>query len=162
MAVDHKLPGWGMWGRWVLPSAAQAHAAIARDIIYLRHYRMGDAAALDTLFAKEPSLREVVKNQERPTSEDLRAIEERLLFVIHTLAELRTQLQPSLELYWKQHREVDQMQAIYNAALRRARVAVIAWNRGHQRLAAGITTPAQIDLIGIARGAGGGAANVIR
>ncbi len=54
------------------------------------------------------------------------------------------------------------MEVTYNAALRRARVAIIAWDRGHQRLAAGITTPAQIDLIGIARGAGGGAVKVIR
>ncbi|MCH7548363.1 MAG: hypothetical protein IH969_02305 [Candidatus Krumholzibacteriota bacterium] len=139
----------------------KAHAAIARDIIYLRHYRMGDAAALDTLFAKEPSLREVVKNQEQPTPEDLRAIEERLLFIIRSLAELRVHLQPALELYWKQHREVDQMQTTYSAALRRARVAVIAWDRGHQRLAAGITEPAEIDLIGIARSASGAAKKAI-
>ncbi len=131
----------------------KAHAATARNIIYLRHYRMGDAAAIDTLFAKEPSLREVVKNEERPTPEDLRAIEERLLFIVRSLSELHAHLQPALELYWQQHREVDEMEVTYNAALRRARVAIIAWDRGHQRLAAGVTEPAKINIMGLARAA---------
>ncbi|MCZ6617121.1 MAG: hypothetical protein O7E57_03230 [Gammaproteobacteria bacterium] len=45
------------------------------------------------------------------------------------------------------------MEKTYNATLRTARVAIIAWDRGHQRLAAGVTEPAEIDLIGIARDA---------
>lgn len=42
------------------------------------------------------------------------------------------------------------------AALRAGRVAIIAWARARDRLAAGVTDPAEIDVLGIARKAAGG------
>jgi hypothetical protein len=45
--------------------------------------------------------------------------------------------------------------ANFNTALRQARVAIIAWSRAHQRLASGITDPAEIDIFGIAKKAAG-------
>lgn len=137
-----------------------AQVATMQNIVYLGNYRMGDTAALDTLFAREPSLREVVESTTRITPEDMRAIEDRLLFKLRALSELRTQLKPDMELYWQQNRELDEITEEFNGALRKARVAIIAWSRGHQRLAAGVTEPAKIDLLGIARKAAGQASPV--
>ena len=58
----------------------------------------------------------------------------------------------------QQQRELDEMANAYNAALRQATVAVVAWARAHKRLASGVTDPAQINLLGIA-GRAAGAAN---
>lgn len=40
---------------------------------------------------------------------------------------------------------------------RRLNLAIVAWSRAHQRMAAGITDPAQIDIFGIAKKAAGAA-----
>ena len=67
----------------------------------------------------------------------------------------RLNLAPDIELFWKQQAELEELVAAFNAALRQARVAVIAWSRAHQRLASGITDPAEIDIFGIAKKAAG-------
>ena len=68
---------------------------------------------------------------------------------------MRTQLAPDIDLYRKQQAELEELVAAFNTALRQARVAVIAWSRAHQRLASGITDPAEIDIFGIAKKAAG-------
>lgn len=121
---------------------------------------VGDVAAqknlLDALGAREPSLAEVISSSSRPTNKDLVAIEQRIIFKLRSIREVRTQLAPDIELYWKRTLELQELIASFNAALRQARVAVIAWSRANQRLAAGVTDPAQIDLFGLARKAAGG------
>ncbi len=81
--------------------------------------------------------------------------EDRLIFALGTVSDVRKQLAPDIELYWKQQAELEQLVASYNKALRQARVAIIAWSRAHQRLASGITDPAEIDIFGIAKKAAG-------
>jgi len=127
------------------------------NVGFLKMYREGDPSAIDSLFAREPHLEEVVNSTDRITAEDMAAIEQRLLFKLRSISELRTQLENDLELYWKQHRELDEISDMYFQALQRAHVTVIAWNRAHQRLAAGITDPAKINLVSIARKAAGSA-----
>ena len=55
----------------------------------------------------------------------------------------------------RQQAELEELVASFNKALRQARVAIIAWSRAHQRLASGITDPAEIDIFGIAKKAAG-------
>ncbi len=117
----------------------------------LRAYRLGDESAIEALAATEPRIREMVKSGRKLTEKDLRAIEEQLIFKMTAISRVRDQLAPDIKHYWEMQRELDELNAAYNTALRKARIAVITWDRAHQRLAAGITDPAQIDVIGIAR-----------
>ena len=121
---------------------------------YLVEYRRGNAAALDSLVAGEPSL--VAEVAGRGVAEqDLRAIEERLLFKLRALSELREQIEPDLRMMHEKNRELGQFRASTNAALRQGRVAILAWSRAHDRLGQGITDPAKINVLGIARKAAG-------
>ncbi len=121
------------------------------SVPYIAKHRRGVPNAFDTLLAMQPSLLEVVSSQHNPTNEDLIAAEQRLIYLMKTLQELRAQMMPDLELYWKQHSELEELTKAYKAALRKAQVAMIAWSRAHQRLAAGITDPAKIDVLGLAK-----------
>ncbi len=131
----------------------QLHTVMS--IEYISRYRRGEKAAFDTLLAMQPSLKEVISSTTRPNSKDMRAIEDRLLFLLKNMHDVREQLMPDLELYWKQQRELDELTKMYKAALRKANVTMIAWSRAHQRLAAGMTDPAKIDILGLARKAAG-------
>ena len=125
------------------------------SIDLLVRYRHGDAAALDTLMVWLPSLEEKVSTKDGLSPAELTAIEDRLIFGLRTISEVRIQLAPDIELYRKQQAELEEMVASFNTALRQARVAVIAWSRAHQRLASGITDPADIDIFGLAKKAAG-------
>jgi len=135
----------------------KAQVETTYNLGFLQKYRMGDRSAIDSLMAVEPSLHEFDIPEGEPSRELLYAIEERLSAKLRFLREVRDQLRPDVELYWKRQEELGTLSASYNAALRQARVAVLAWARAHARLAAGVTDPAQIDLLGIARKAAGSA-----
>ena len=127
------------------------------NIGYLSQYRRGNKAAMDSLLAKEPSLKEVIKSPKKITMQDLQAIENRMIFILNALHDVREQLNPDLEIYWKQQKELDELYITYNMAIRKAKIAIIVWSRAHQRLAAGVTDPAKIDVFGIARKVAGAA-----
>ncbi len=118
-------------------------------------YRHGDLAAMDSLVVLIPSVADVASTEDGLTVAELHAIEDRLIFALETISNVRIQLAPDIELYWKQQAELEELVAAFNAALRQARVAIIAWSRAHQRLASGITDPAEIDIFGIAKKAAG-------
>ena len=102
-----------------------------------------------------PGLSERVATKDGLSPEEMTTIENRLLFALRKVSEVRDQLKPDIELYRKQQAELEEVIASFNTALRQARVAMIAWSRAHQRLAAGITDPAEIDIFGIAKKAAG-------
>jgi hypothetical protein len=118
---------------------------------YIAKHRRGVPNAFDTLLSMQPSLYEVVSNPGNPTPEDLIAAENRLIYIMKTLQEIRAQMMPDLELYWKQHGELENLTDAYKAALRKSQVTMIAWSRAHQRLASGITDPAKINVLGLAK-----------
>ncbi len=126
-----------------------------RAIEMIVRYRAGDTAALDTLIVLAPGLSGMVATEDGLTIKELAVTEERILFGLQTISDVRDQLKPDVELYWKQQAELEEITASFNTALRQARVAMIAWSRAHQRLASGITDPAEIDIFGIAKKAAG-------
>jgi hypothetical protein len=121
------------------------------SVEYIAKYRRGNPEAFDTLLQMQPSLKEVVSSTSDPTREDLIAVEQRLIFLMKTMSDIRSHMTPDLELYWKQQAELEDLTKAYKSALRKAQVAMIAWSRAHQRLAAGITDPAKIDVLGLAK-----------
>jgi hypothetical protein len=134
-----------------------AQIQTAFNIELLGRYRRGEKAALDSLVSAEPSLAAEVEGGQI-TEQRLRAVEERLLFKLRALAEVREQLQPDIEMQLAKRRELGEINASANAALRQGRVAILAWARAHDRLARGVVDPAQIDVLGIARKAAGSVA----
>ncbi len=126
-----------------------------RAIEMIVRYRAGDTAALDTLIVLAPGLSGMVATEDGLTIKELAVTEERILFGLQTISDVRDQLKPDVELYWKQQAELEEITASFNTALRQARVAMIAWSRAHQRLASGITDPAEIDIFGLAKKAAG-------
>jgi hypothetical protein len=128
---------------------AQLNAMASVELI--GKYRRGNTQAFDTLLTIQPSLHEVVSDPKNPTAKDLIATENRLIYIMKTLQEFRAQMMPDLELYWKQQNELEDLTKVYKAALRKSQVTMIAWARSHQRLASGVTDPAKIDVLGLAK-----------
>jgi len=126
------------------------------DVTLFPLIRQGDRAAADTLAAHQPSLRQILAPGRVLDETTLHEAEERLLFLMQTLSELRRQLEPDLITYRETRKELGIMYNVHTAALRQGRVAIIAWARAHDRLASGITDPAEINVLGIARKAAGG------
>ena len=127
-----------------------------RDITLLPRIRGGDVTASDSLRTDQPSLRGILEPGTLPGEADLIEIERRLLFILNSLGDLRTQLEPDLVHYREAKRELGLLVNEYRAALRKGRVAIIAWARAHDLLAAGVTDPAEINVMGIAHKAAGG------
>ena len=125
------------------------------NISYLPQIRLGVPGALDSLLAHEPSLRSLVETSDGLDAAEIQRVEDRMLDVLTRLRLVREQLEPDLEMYFKQQNELDTMANAWGAELRKARVAVVAWARAHKRMAQGVTDPADIDVLGIARKASG-------
>ena len=72
---------------------------------------------------------------------------------------MRQRLQPEIDLYHLKLRELGVARDIVINQVKKARIGVMAWNRGHARLASGETVPAKIDVMKIAEG---GAASAVK
>lgn len=125
------------------------------NIAFLQPIRLGVPGALDSLIAREPSLPGLVNARDGLDAKEIQRIEDRMLDILRRLSEVRKQLEPDIDMYFKQQRELDDLDAVWNAELRKGRIAVVAWARAHKRMAGGMIDPADIDVIGIARKASG-------
>lgn len=125
------------------------------NIGYLAEIRRGAPGAIDSLLAREPSLPALVDTRDGLDAEEIQRIEDRMLTMLTRLREVRTQLEPDLDMYFRQQHELDELYNGWAAQLRKARVSIVAWARAHKRMAQGVTDPAEIDVLGIARKASG-------
>jgi len=122
---------------------------------YLPLIRRGEPGALDSLLALEPSLPPLVKTRDGLDVSEIQLIEDRMLMILARTREVRDQLEPDIERYHEHHRELDELENLWLAEVRKARVAVLAWARAHKLMAQGVTDPARINVLGIARKAAG-------
>jgi hypothetical protein len=125
------------------------------NIAWLPQIRDGVPGALDSLLVREPSLPAVIDPADGLDAVEIQRIEDRLLAILTRLREIREQLAPDIVMYYEQQRELDELENIWQAELRKARVAVVAWARAHKRMSQGVLDPADIDVLGIARKASG-------
>jgi hypothetical protein len=125
------------------------------NLAYLPQIRSGTPGAIDSLLAHEPSLPLLVNVDDGIDAEEILRIETRMIDVLTGVRLVREQLEPDIEMYYKEMNELDQMTNVWNAELRKARVSIVAWARAHKRMAQGVTNPADIDVLGIARKASG-------
>ncbi len=124
---------------------------------YLPQIRQGVPGALDSLLALEPSLPALVTTRDGLNGSEIQLIEDRMLTILARTREVREQLEPDINRYYKQHRELDELHNLWLAEIRKARVAVLAWARAHKLMAQGVTDPAKINVLGLARSAAGAA-----
>ncbi len=122
---------------------------------YLPLIREGVPGALDSLLALEPSLPAPVVTSDGLSASEIQLIEDRMLAILAQTSEVREQLGPDIERYYEHHMELDGLENLWRAEVRKARVTVLAWARAHKLLAQGVTDPAKIDIVGIARMAAG-------
>jgi hypothetical protein len=121
-----------------------------RNISLLSRYRRGDSTVLDEMFTSDPSLLEVIDSRENITSKDLQAIERRLIDKLSMFEIVKAQFDPDMELYQHQMRELEDLIKVATSTISRIRVATIVWARTHRKMAAGITDPAKINVMGMA------------
>jgi len=112
---------------------------------FLDAYVQGDASALDSLYARRPDYRQTVKN-DPPSVEELTAIRNNIIERFGSMSEMLRQLEPGLDLYYNQLRELDDAQQLLFTKLRRVQLALLAWIRAHRQLANGVIDPAKIDV----------------
>ncbi len=126
-----------------------------RDGQFLDAYVQGDASALDSLYARRPDYRHAVTS-DPPSVEELTAIRDNIIERFGNMSEMLRQLEPGMELYYNQLRELDDAQQLLFSKLRRVQLALLAWVRAHRQLANGVVDPAKIDVGrivgGVARG----------
>ncbi len=124
---------------------------ILDQIGFLMAYRRGNKAAMDSLLAQAPSLREVVESPSHITDKDLKAIEDRLIYILSTIGAAKKQLEPDLENYRNQKREIDEILNISDTAITKSKVAIIVWARAHRKLSSGVIDPARINLFDLSK-----------
>ena len=122
---------------------------------YLPQIRRGVPGALDSLLALEPSLPALVATRDGLDVTEIQLIEDRMLTILARTRDVRDQLEPDIKLYYEHQRELDELENLWHAEIRKARVAVLAWARAHKLMAQGVTDPAKINVLGIARSAAG-------
>jgi hypothetical protein len=130
----------------------EAQAKSLHSLKLLSDYRHGhNERALEELLENDWELREILPSTTNVSLEDLRSLEERLLFRLKGVREIKEQLVPDIEFYQNKILELDVAVQAANSNLQRARVTMIIWSRTHQRLAEGVTDPAKVDVMGIAK-----------
>jgi hypothetical protein len=122
------------------------------SLALLGDYRQGrDQEALTELVQTDAELGEIVPDPSRVQASDLQAIEDRLVYRLARTQELKEQIKFDLDTYRNMTVELDKLVQDANNNLRRTRLTIFVWAAAHRRLAAGITDPAKIDLMGVAK-----------
>lgn len=118
---------------------------------WLRRHRLGEPAALDSLFANEPALVPFESLREKDPAEFELVIEKRIFDKLDAMAKTMEQLEPELEIYWKQMIELGEVINQTDRTLRKVRVVTLVWSRAHRQLASGVVDPAKINLMSLGK-----------
>lgn len=129
----------------------EAKYSLFHNMVLLARYRDGDSTVLDEMFASDPSLLEVIGSRQHISTKDVQAIEKRLYDRVSAYELIQRQFDPDMELYQRQMRELEDLSRASTETISRIRIATIVWARTHRKMAAGITDPALIDVMGMAK-----------
>jgi len=115
----------------------------------LHQYRSGDANAFDKVINGDPELTAIIKKDTTVTYQDLKRIEETLTDRLALFNSQFKHLSEELEYYFKQKNELNELVESSDKTLRKAKLAILVWNRVHRMMAAGVTDPATVDVFGM-------------
>jgi len=127
----------------------------------LAEYRQGSEASLDSLRTLDPESADAIPAGKKPAIAALDASDKRLLERIEALGTLHDRLNHQFEIYSAEQQELDALRTQANEAARLGRITLILWARSHSNLAAGITVPAQIDVMSMVKSAAGQAKSLV-
>jgi len=123
----------------------------------LSQYRKGRESALDSLRAFDSEAASALPAGKRPNEAAVDAYEKRLLVDIDTHVHVREDLLRQFEVYRAEQLELDELRTKSQEAARMGRITLILWARSHKNLAAGVTVPAAINVMGLMKSAAGSA-----
>ena len=113
----------------------------ALEEIYLTY--KGDPGAFDRLIKSGAILKKEIIPKDRPSDEDLSQIAEHLATRLQRMHLIGTEIQPDWEDYRATHRELDRLQIQAIERVSTARLVMLIWLRAHQKMAAGVQSPAE-------------------
>jgi hypothetical protein len=125
------------------------HLASAWSYTQLLRYRSGDASALDSLRASDPAVMELLPAGRKLTSKDLDAAEHFVVDRSTSIKSMRDQLDPQFDIYKANQAELEALRNQTDERARLGRIALQLWGRSHRNLAAGISVPPMIDVVGL-------------
>jgi hypothetical protein len=146
--------------KWQAADLTDLQLRRTRGYTLLSQYRYGNEAALDTLRAIDPRSAAALPAGKRPPAPALDATEKRLLSELETTAQLLTVLNQHMEEYKAEQLELDQLRIQAREGSRLGRITLILWARSHKNLAAGVTVPAAINVMGMMQSAASKAAGI--
>mgnify|MGYP000155046284 FL=1 len=123
------------------------------NLATLSDYRQGrDPEGLRRLLEADVELREIVPlGTETVDAATLQALEDRLVIRLTRTQELKENLAFDLDTYNKKNIELDELVLQASNNIKRTRLTIQIWAGAHRRLAAGITDPAKIDMMDVAK-----------
>ena len=117
--------------------------AILDAFVWLHAYEMGDKSALAEL-RNSPAIRnKQLVSKASLSKKDIVAVEGYLLDQLQYRRSIEWQLVEELELYYKTHEELDKLYDVELVKLSKVHIAMILWARAHQKMASGVTNPAE-------------------
>jgi len=116
-----------------------------------KHRGTGDPEYVAQIRETDLSLKPYLPEGNVLTLEELERAENRLTFRLAEYRETQQLLAHDLETYNNMIRELDVLVNDNSALLMKTRATIWIWSRAHARLAAGITDPAKVDIMGIAK-----------
>lgn len=103
----------------------------------------GDTAAYQALIASNAITRRSLIPKGEPTEADLEALYDHLVNRLDNLGRVVQEVQPDWKLYRATHRELDTAKSQVTENISRARLITLVWLRAHQKMASGVTNPAE-------------------
>lgn len=130
----------------------EAQARSFRSLVVLAKYRQSqDEADVERLRVNDPQLEQFMPDRNQLSADEIKEVEDRLVFRLSELRDLKAQIAVDIEKYDMMVRELDGLVTAASQNLVRTRATIWVWSRTHARLAAGITDPAEVDIMGIAK-----------
>ena len=136
------------------------HLRSTRCYSLLAQFRKGSETALDSLRARDPEAAAAMPAGKRPSDAAVDAYEKRVLTEIATHVDVREEMLRRFEIYRAEQLELDELRIRSMEAARLGRITLILWARSHRNLAAGVTVPAAINVMGMVRQAASGASGL--
>ena len=132
-----------------------------RSYTLLTQYRKGRDNALDSLRAHDAEAAAAMPAGKRPSDAVVEAYERKVLAEIDTHVHVREDLLRQFENYRAEQLELDELRTRSQDATRLGRITLILWARSHRNLAAGVTVPAAINVMGMVKSAASSASGVV-
>ena len=117
--------------------------ALLRSISLLYLAYKGEPEAYDRLVAEQTVRRKELLPEGEPSIDELEIIAEHLGNRLKTIHLIEQEIEKDWNLYRETHRELDKLHDKAIAQNRRARLITLVWLRAHQKMASGISSPAE-------------------